>query len=96
MNQICVLFFINKIIPKCNSKAPNSKKTIPIHDVIGNTTETTFGGTLKFEIDGKSYTLDATLEGEDDLFLYNNKSNKVYKFMLAEVDPANATPKKSI
>ena len=36
------------------------------------------------------------VEGEDDLFLYNNKSNKVYKFMLAEVDPANATPKKSI
>ena len=35
------------------------------------------------------------VEGEDDLFLYNNKSNKVYKFMLAEVDPANATPKKS-
>ena len=50
-------------------EAPNSKKTIPIHDVIGNTTETTFGGTLKFEIDGKSYTLDATLEGEDDLFI---------------------------
>ena len=50
-------------------EAPNSKKTIPIHDVIGNTTETTFGGTLKFEIDGKSYTLDATLEGQDDLFI---------------------------
>jgi uncharacterized protein (DUF1684 family) len=62
-------------------EAPNSKKTIPIHDVIGNTTETTFGGTLKFEIDGKSYTLDATLEGEDDLFIvfgdYTN-GNKTY------------------
>lgn len=50
-------------------EAPDAKKTIPIHDVIGNTTETTFGGTLRFEIDGKSYTLDATLEGEDDLFI---------------------------
>lgn len=49
--------------------APSSKKTIPIHDVIGNTTETEFGGTLQFEIGGKSYTLDATLEGEDDLFI---------------------------
>ncbi len=62
-------------------EAPTSKKTIPIHDVIGNTTETTFGGTLKFEIDGKSYTLDATLEGEDDLFIvfgdYTN-GNKTY------------------
>ena len=35
------------------------------------------------------------VEGENDLFLYNNKQNKVYKFMLAEVDPTDATPKKS-
>ncbi len=35
------------------------------------------------------------VEGEDDLFLYNNKKNKVYKFNLTEVDPADATPKKS-
>jgi uncharacterized protein (DUF1684 family) len=44
-------------------EAPSTKKTIPIHDVIGNTTETEFGGTLKFEIDGKTFSLDATLEG---------------------------------
>jgi hypothetical protein len=50
-------------------EAPTSKKTIPIHDVIGNTTETVFGGTIRFEIDGKTYTLDATLEGDDDLFI---------------------------
>lgn len=49
--------------------APISKKTIPIHDVIGNTTETTFGGTLTFEIKGIKYKLDATLEGDDDLFI---------------------------
>ena len=35
------------------------------------------------------------VEGENDLFLYNNKQNKVYKFVLAEVDAADATPKKS-
>jgi hypothetical protein len=34
------------------------------------------------------------VEGEDDLFIYNNKKNKVYKFNLTEVDPADATPKK--
>jgi uncharacterized protein (DUF1684 family) len=50
-------------------EAPTDKKTIPIHDVIGNTTETEFGGTLKFEFNGKTYSLDATLEGEDDLFI---------------------------
>jgi hypothetical protein len=35
------------------------------------------------------------VEGEDDLFLYNNKKEKVYKFALTEVDPSVATPKKS-
>jgi hypothetical protein len=34
------------------------------------------------------------VEGEDDLFIYNNKRNKVYKFKLEEVDPSTATPKK--
>jgi len=34
------------------------------------------------------------VEGEDDLFIYNNKRNKVYKFKLEEVDPATAVPKK--
>jgi hypothetical protein len=35
------------------------------------------------------------VEGEDDLFLYNNKRGKVFKFALTEVDPAMATPKMS-
>ena len=33
------------------------------------------------------------VEGEDDLFLYNNKRGKVYKFALIEVDPKDAPPK---
>ncbi len=37
-----------------------------------------------------NYTI---VEGEEDLFLYNNKNGKTYKFMLAEVDPGEA-PKK--
>jgi len=54
---------------------------------------------------GTIYTSDLSLnngignwtivEGEDDLFLYNNKKGKVYKFALIEVDPSVATPKKS-
>lgn len=47
---------------------PEGAKTIPIHDVIGLTTETEFGGTLIFELHGKKLKLDATLEG-DDLFI---------------------------
>ena len=34
------------------------------------------------------------VEGDDDLFIYNNKRNRVYKFNLTEVDPATAPPKK--
>ena len=33
------------------------------------------------------------VEGEDDLFIYNNKKNKVYKFNLTEVDPSVVPPK---
>lgn len=35
------------------------------------------------------------VEGEDELFLYNNKKNKVYKFALIEVDANTAPPKAS-
>jgi hypothetical protein len=54
---------------------------------------------------GTIYTSDLSLnngignwtivEGEDDLFLYNNKKGKVYKFALIEVKPEDATPKMS-
>ena len=37
------------------------------------------------------YTL---VEGAEDLFLYNNKTGRVFKFMLQEVDPSIAPPKK--
>jgi hypothetical protein len=33
------------------------------------------------------------VEGEEDLFLYNNKSGKVFKFALIEVDASEAPPK---
>jgi hypothetical protein len=54
---------------------------------------------------GTIYTSDLSLnngigdwtivEGEDDLFLYNNKRGKVYKFMLYEIAPATAPPRKA-
>jgi hypothetical protein len=34
------------------------------------------------------------VEGEEDLFIYNNKTNKVFKFLLQEVDPSMAPAKK--
>jgi hypothetical protein len=33
------------------------------------------------------------VEGEQDLFLYNNKTNKTFKFALIEVDPNTVPPK---
>jgi len=52
---------------------------------------------------GTVYTSDLSLcngigdwtivEGEEELFIYNNKLGKVYKFALIEVDPADAVPK---
>ena len=37
-----------------------------------------------------NYTI---VEGEEDLFLYNNKNGKTYKFALIEVDKSEAPPK---
>lgn len=34
------------------------------------------------------------VEGENDLFLYNNKNNKTYKFNITEVDPSTVPVKK--
>jgi hypothetical protein len=34
------------------------------------------------------------VEGEDDLFIYNNRKDKVYRFALVEVDASEAPPKK--
>jgi hypothetical protein len=34
------------------------------------------------------------VEGREDLFIYNNKTNKVFKFLLQEVDPSIAPAKK--
>ena len=35
------------------------------------------------------------VEGEEDLFIYNNKNGKTYKFLLQEVDKSTVPPKKA-
>lgn len=56
-------------------EAPAEPKTVPVHDVIGLTTETPFGGTLHFEIEGKKHQLDATLEGNDLFIVFADPTN---------------------
>lgn len=53
---------------KATYQAPEKPTTIPVQDIIGLTTETPYGGTLHFEINGKLYELEATLE-YDNLFI---------------------------
>ena len=61
---------------------------------LGSTTlrwSTVYAGDLELSNGIGDYTI---VEGEDDLFLYNNRSGKTYRFMLQEVDPAIVPPKK--
>jgi hypothetical protein len=52
---------------------------------------TVYTSDLSLKNDHGDWTI---VEGEDDLFLYNNKKNKVYKFALTEVDPDIAPAKR--
>jgi hypothetical protein len=47
---------------------------------------------LSLQNEHGNYTI---VEGEEDLFLYNNKTKKVFKFNITEVDPSAAPPKKT-
>lgn len=57
---------------KARFEPAKEKKTIPILDVIGQTTETPFAGTLYFELDGKKLQLDATLEGTELFIVFSD------------------------
>ncbi len=61
-------------------EAPKQDQTIPVKDVIGLTTETPFGGTLHFEIDGKKFQLEATLEGNELFIVFADETtgNETY------------------
>ncbi len=74
-------------------EAPKENKTIPIHDVIGQTTETPFGGSLSFELNGKKYKLDATLEEEDLFIVFADETSGIStygggRFLYAKVPKA--------
>jgi len=61
---------------------------------LGSTTsrwKNIYTGDLHLSNDIGNWTI---VEGEDDLFIYNNVKNKVYKFNLIEVDPSVVPPKK--
>lgn len=71
---------------------PNGNATLNL----GSTTArwaTVFTGDLDLSNGIGDWTI---VEGEEDLFIYNNKKNKVYKFNLIEVEPVAAPPKKEI
>ena len=89
-NNVGIGFGPNSILPITgDGTASNGTKDLGSSSVRWSTVYTS---DLSLSNGIGDYTI---VEGENDLFLYNNKQNKVYKFMLAEVDPAYATPKKS-
>lgn len=49
-----------------------------------------YTGDLNLSNGRGDYTI---VEGEDDLFLYNNRTGKTYKFVVQEVDPSTVPPK---
>ncbi len=49
-----------------------------------------YTGDLNLSNGRGDYTI---VEGEDDLFLYNNRTGKTYKFVIQEVDPSIVPPK---
>ena len=52
-----------------------------------------YTGDLSLSNDIGDWTI---VEGEDELFIYNNKKDKVYKFNLTEVARLDAPPKKDV
>jgi hypothetical protein len=56
----------------------------------GNRWRTIYTSDLSLSNGIGDYTI---VEGEEKLYLYNNKNNKVYSFVLQEEDPTTATPK---
>lgn len=51
---------------------------------------TVYTSDLSLKNDVGDWTL---VEGEDELFIYNNKRGKTYKLVMIEVDPSRVPPK---
>jgi hypothetical protein len=89
-NNVGIGFGPNSILPiSGNGAASSGTKDLGSSSVRW---ATVFTSDLTLSNGIGDYTI---VEGENDLFLYNNKQNKVYKFVIEEVDPSTATPKKS-
>jgi hypothetical protein len=89
-NNVGIGFGPNSILPiSGNGAASSGTKDLGSSSVRW---ATVFTSDLSLSNGIGDYTI---VEGENDLFLYNNKQNKVYKFVIEEVDPSTATPKKS-
>lgn len=56
-------------------EVPSSTKTIDITNILGQTTAQKSPGTLVFEIEGKSYALDALLEGDLLFVIFGDSTN---------------------
>ena len=89
-NNVGIGFGPNSVLPLTgDGSASNGTKDLGSSSVRW---ATVFTSDLSLSNGIGDYTI---VEGENDLFLYNNKQNKVYKFVIEEVDPSTATPKKS-
>ena len=60
---------------KAKLETPATPRTIPILNVLGQTTQTPLAGTVVFEKDGKTYRLDAVGEGEKLFILFGDATN---------------------
>jgi len=75
-----------------SSVLPSANNTYALGS-LANSWQHVYTNDLHLRNDFGDYTI---VEGEEDLFLYNNKNGKVYKFLTQEVDPTTAPPKKPV
>ncbi|WP_223833844.1 DUF1684 domain-containing protein [Spirosoma profusum] len=81
---------------KAKLEKPSEPKTIPILDVLGQTTQTPLAGTLVFDHAGKTYRLDAVGEGEKLFILFGDPTNEhdtygAGRFLYADKPAADGT-----
>ncbi|MFD2572858.1 DUF1684 domain-containing protein [Spirosoma soli] len=60
---------------KAHLEKPTQPKTIPILDVLGQTSQQPLAGTLVFDLQGKTYRLDAVGEGSKLFILFGDATN---------------------
>lgn len=71
--EVDVAWQLNALVEKAEGR------TIPITNVLGQTTEQSAPGTLVFSIEGEEYRLDAIDEGGDELFIIFGDATNTYE-----------------